>query len=476
VPTPSPSPLRWRALVALAAAQFLIIMDTSIIGVALPDMQTSLGFDPDDLSWVFNAYVIAFGGLLLLGGKLSDIFGARRVFTAGFWILTVASVAAGVAQTPAVEITARAGQGVGAALIAPASLTLLISLFSHDQRELGKALAIYGAAAPAGGTAGVFLGGVLTEWLDWPWVFYVNVPIGLAVLAVTPRLLPRAARVPGKVDVVGGLTITGALTLGVLAIVRAPEIGWSSAGTLATAIVAIALLLAFIAIQAFRSDPLVPLAIFRVPGLAASNVVMALLGAAWVPMWFFLNLYLQQVLEFNPFAAGSSLLPMTVLMMVLMVGATDRLVARFTPKPVLVSGLAVLAVGLGMLTGVTAGGNFLDDVLAGSLVAAVGMSLAYIPAMMSALAGAGPANAGLASGIVNSTYQIGSALGLAVMTAVATSAGADQLGDPAALTDGYAAAFMGATAIAVAAAVVAATLLGRRRTPIATTPELTPVG
>jgi EmrB/QacA subfamily drug resistance transporter len=468
--------LRWRALVTLATAQFLIIMDTSIIGVALPDMQTSLGFDPDDLSWVFNAYVIAFGGLLLLGGKLSDIFGARRVFTAGFWMLTIASIAAGVAQTPAVEIAARAGQGVGAALIAPASLTLLISLFSHDQRELGKALAIYGAAAPAGGTAGVFLGGVLTEWLDWPWVFYVNVPIGLAVLAVTPRLLPHAARVPGKVDVVGGLTITGALTLGVLAIVRAPEIGWSSAGTVTTAIVAVALLLAFIAIQTYRSDPLVPLTIFRVPGLAASNVVMALLGAAWVPMWFFLNLYLQQVLEFGPFAAGSSLLPMTILMMVLMVGVTERLVTRFTPKPVLVSGLAVLAVGLGMLTTVTANGSFLGDVLAGSLVAAVGMSLAYIPAMMSALSGAGPANAGLASGIVNSTYQIGSALGLAVMTAVATSAGADQLGDPAALTDGYAAAFVGATAIAVAAAAVAAALLGRRRTPIATAPELTPVG
>ena len=476
MPTPSPSPLRWRALVTLATAQFLIIMDTSIIGVALPDMQTSLGFDSDDLSWVFNAYVIAFGGLLLLGGKLSDIFGARRVFTAGFWALTVASIAAGVAQTPAVEIAARAGQGIGAALIAPASLTLLISLFSHDKRELGRALAIYGAAAPAGGTAGVFLGGVLTEWLDWPWVFYVNVPIGLAVLAVAPRLLPRAARVPGKVDVVGGLTITGALTLGVLAIVRAPEIGWASAGTVTTAVVAITLLVAFIALQTYSSEPLVPLAIFRVPGLAASNVVMALLGAAWVPMWFFLNLYLQQVLEFSPFAAGSSLLPMTVLMMVLMVGVTERLVTRFTPKPVLVSGLAVLAVGLGILTGVSAGGSFLDDVLVGSLVAAVGMSLAYIPAMMSALAGAGPANAGLASGIVNSTYQIGSALGLAVMTAVATSAGADQLGDAAALTDGYAAAFVGATAIAGTAAAVAAALLRRPRGSNVMTPELTAVG
>jgi MFS family permease len=224
--------------VALAAAQFLVIMDTSIIGVALPDMQASLGFDPDDLSWVFNAYVIAFGGLLLLGGKLSDILGARRVFTAGFWTLTIASIAAGQAQSPGVEIVARAAQGVGAALIAPASLTLLMSLFGHNPRELAKALAIYAAAAPAGGTAGVFLGGVLTEWLDWPWVFYVNVPIGIAVLAVTPRLLPRTERVPGRIDVLGGLTITAALTLGVLAIVRAPQIGWASPGTLTSAIAA----------------------------------------------------------------------------------------------------------------------------------------------------------------------------------------------------------------------------------------------
>ena len=473
--TPAPSPLRWRALVALAAAQFLVIMDTSIIGVALPDMQASLGFDPDDLSWVFNAYVIAFGGLLLLGGKLSDILGARRVFTAGFWTLTIASIAAGQAQSPAVEIAARAAQGVGAALIAPASLTLLMSLFGHDPRELGKALAIYAAAAPAGGTAGVFLGGVLTEWLDWPWVFYVNVPIGIAVLAVTPRLLPQTERVPGRIDVLGGLTITAALTLGVLAIVRAPQIGWASPGTLTSALAASALLFGFIAIQARRSDPLVPLGIFRVPGLAVSNVVMALLGAAWVPMWFFLNLYLQQVLDFGPFAAGASLLPMTILMMILMVGVTGRLVGRHTPKPVLVSGLAMLSVGLGILTTVSADGSFVGDVLAGSLVAAVGMSLAYIPAMMSALAGAGPSNAGLASGIVNSTYQIGSALGLAVMTAVATSAGADQLGDPAALTDGYAAAFAGAAAIAAFAAIFAAALLRRSQPASDAQPELTMV-
>ena len=396
--THTPSPTRWRALAVLAAAQFLIIMDTSIIGVALPDMQQSLGFDPSDLSWVFNAYVIAFGGLLLVGGKLSDIFGARRIFTAGFWILTVSSLFAGLANSPTVEIISRAAQGVGAALIAPSALTLLMTLFAHDQRELAKAMAFYGAAAPAGGTAGVFLGGVLTEWLDWPWVFYVNLPVGIAVLAIAGRLLPEGARRPGMVDVFGGLTITASLSLGVLAIVRAPEIGWSSTGTLVSAAIAVGLLGLFLAIQVDRSDPLLPLSIFRAPDLASANVVMALLGAAWVPMWFFLNLYLQQVLEFSPFAAGSSLLPMTVLMMVLMVGVTERLVTRFTPKPVLVSGLAVLAVGLGMLTTVTANGSFLGDVLAGSLVAAVGMSLAYIPVMMSALSGAGPTNAGLASG------------------------------------------------------------------------------
>jgi EmrB/QacA subfamily drug resistance transporter len=472
VPTATPSPQRWRALTALAAAQFLIIMDTSIIGVALPDMQADLGFGPEDLSWVFNAYVIAFGGLLLLGGRLSDILGPRRVFTIGFWILTIGSVAAGVAQSPAVEIAARAGQGVGAALIAPASLTLLMMLFGHDPRELGRALAIYGAAAPAGGTAGVFLGGVLTEWLDWPWVFFVNVPVGLTVLAVAPRLLPQSRRTSGKVDLFGGFTITAALTLGVLAIVRAPEIGWSSTGTVLSGATAAASTVAFVAIQHHRRDPLVPLSIFRVPGLAASNVVMALLGAAWVPMWFFLNLYLQQVLRFEPFAAGSSLVPMTMLMMVLMVGATERLVARFTPKPLVVTGLAVLAAGLGLLTGIAPDGSFAGDVLAGSLVAAVGMSLAYIPAMMSALAGATPSEAGLASGIVNSTYQIGSALGLAIMTAVATSAGADQVGDAAALTDGYAAAFTGAALVAVVAALVAATTLARRPRRSADEPQL----
>jgi EmrB/QacA subfamily drug resistance transporter len=458
-----PYPQRWKALAVIATAQFLVIMDTSIIGVALPDMQSELGFSPSDLSWVFNAYVIALAGLLLLGGKLSDLLGARRVFAAGFGVLTVASLGAGLAPSAGAEIAARAAQGAGAALIAPAALTLLITCFSHDPRELGRAMALYAAAAPAGGTAGVFLGGVLTEWLDWPWVFYVNVPVGLVVLFHTPRVLPAGHRAGGRVDVLSAITVTAALSLLVLGVVRAPEIGWSDSATVWSLASGAALLGAFVVLQAVRRDPLMPLGIFRTKDLAAGNAVMALLGAAWVPMWFFLNLFLQQVLGNGPFRAGASLLPMTILMMIVMVGATERLVGRLGMRRVLVAGLASLAAGLAVLTAVSPDSSFLEVALPGSLVAALGMSLAYIPAMLSSMAHAAPAQAGLASGIVNTTYQVGSALGLAAMTAVATSAGADQLGDAAALTDGYSAAFAGAAFIAVAAAIVAAITVGRRR-------------
>lgn len=460
--TNHPYPNRWRALGVIATAQFLVIMDTSIIGVALPDMQTSLSFSPSNLSWVFNAYVIALAGLLLLGGKLSDVLGARRVFAAGFAILTAASLAAGLASSVAAEIAARAAQGVGAALIAPAALTMLITCFSPDPRELGKAMALYAAAAPAGGTAGVFLGGVLTQWLDWPWVFYVNVPIGLAVLFVTPRLLPSGRRTRGRIDVLSAVTVTGALSLLVFGVVRAPEIGWTDASTVWSIGGGVALLAAFVVMQATRRDPLMPLGIFRTKDLAAGNAVMALLGAAWVPMWFFLNLFLQQVLGDGPFAAGASLLPMTVLMMILMVGATGRVVGRFGNRRVLVAGLLSLAGGLAILTAVSPNSTFAEVALPGSLVAAVGMSLAYIPAMLSSMAHAAPSEAGLASGIVNTTYQIGSALGLAAMTAVATSAGANTVGDPVALTDGYSAAFAWAAAIALVAAIVAAVFVARR--------------
>lgn len=452
---------RWWALLVLATAQFMVIMDTSIIGVALPKMRESLGFEQSELSWVFNAYVITFGGLLLLGGRLSDLLGARRVFMAGFSILGAASLAAGLADTEGVEIAARAAQGVGAALIAPTALALLMALFSHDPKELTKALAIYGAAAPAGGTAGVFLGGVLTEWLDWPWVFFVNIPVAVAVLLVSRSLLPATTGQRGRLDVAGALTVTAALALAVFIIVRAPDDGWGSAQTVGGLIAAAVLLAVFVFIQRARREPLVPLRVFRTPNLAAANMVMALLGAAWIPMWYFLNLYLQQVLGYGPFAGGAALLPMTVAIMVLMVGVTERVVNRFGFKPTLAMGMAVLAVGLAVLALIRSDGNFVIDVLPGSLVAAVGMSLAYIPAMLAAMAAARPEEAGLASGIVNTTYQVGSALGLGAMTAVATSYGASQLGDARALTDGFQAAFVGAAGIAVVGALAAAALLRR---------------
>src|SRR4051812_23096999 len=223
---------RWWALGLIAAAQFMVIMDTSIIGVALPKMQTDLRFSPGGLSWVFNAYVVAFGGLLLLGGRLSDLLGARRVFAAGWAVLLAGSLVAGFAGGVAAELTGRAVQGVGAALIAPAALTLLMMLFGSNPKELTKAIALYGAAAPAGGTAGVFLGGVITEWLSWPWVFYVNIPIALIVLAVTPSLMPAVPARRGSIDVAGALTATAGLALSVFGIVRAPEAGWGSAATL----------------------------------------------------------------------------------------------------------------------------------------------------------------------------------------------------------------------------------------------------
>ncbi|MHC0429674.1 MFS transporter [Streptomyces sp. O3] len=441
------NPLRWWALAVLATAQFMVIMDTSIIGVALPEMQRDLGFSQGDLQWVFNAYVIAFGGLLLLGGRLSDLLGARKVFNAGWVVLIAGSIVAAAAQTAWVEVLGRAVQGVGGALIAPSAMTMLMILFAANPKELGKAMALYGAAAPAGGTAGVFLGGLFTEWVSWPWIFIIYVPIGVATLAAT-KVLPAVAPSRGSVDVLGAVAVTGGLALAVFAIVRAEHVGWGSTATVLQLVGAGALLLLFFVIQKSLRQPLMPLGIWRVPRLGSANLSMALLGAAWIPMWYFLNLYLQQVLGYGAFASGAALLPMTVLLMIFMTMITARLMARFGAKPLIASGLLVLALGLVWLSAVEPTGSFVVDVLPASLVAALGMSLAYIPTMMAALSGAPQEQAGLASGIVNTTYQVGSALGLAALTALATSQGAGQLGDLPALTDGFSAAFVGAAVIA----------------------------
>jgi EmrB/QacA subfamily drug resistance transporter len=457
----SSHPRRWAALSVIALAQFVVIMDTSIIGVALPKMRADLGFSPDGLQWVFNGFVVAFGGLLLLGGRLSDLFGARRVFATGWAVLLAGSVVSAVADSAGAVVAGRAVQGAGSALIAPAALTLLMSLFAGTA-ELPKALALYGAAAPAGGTAGVFLGGVITEWLSWPWIFWLYVPIAAAVLLATPAVMPAPAGRRGSVDVAGALTVTAGLAVAVLGVVRAPTFGWGSGQTVGALVAAALLLVVFLLIEAKVSTPLVRLGIFLSPMLPAANLAQLLLGAAWVPLWFFLNLYLQQVLGYGAFASGAALLPMTVLIMVLMVAVAPKLIARFGVKPLIVAGLLALAAGLFWLSLARPGGNFAVDVLPASLVAALGQALAFIPSLGTALSSAPPHERGLAAGIVNTAYQVGSALGLAAMTAVGAANGAGRLSDVTALTGGYTAAFTGAALIAAAGSVLIAVTL---RTP-----------
>ena len=453
---------RWKALALLSLAQFLIIMDTSIIGVALPEIQQQFGFTQSDLQWIFSAYVIVFGALLLLGGRVSDIIGQRRIFVIGFAILTAASVLAGLAPNGTILIAARALQGVGAALIAPSALSMVMNLFTIPS-ERNKAMGFWGAAAPAGGTAGVFLGGILTAYVDWSWVFLINVPIGIGVLTLSGALLPKDEnkKQTGRVDYPGALSITGALVLLVYAIVTANDAGWSSLQTVSLLLTSAGLLGAFIMIQKQSRDPLIPLRIFRTTNLLASNVVMALLGAAWIPMWFFLNLYLQQVQGYGAFESGLALLPMTAAIMALMIGASSRLIRLLGVKHSLVAGLGLLAVAMLMFVATPSAtdGSFITHVLPASLVAAGGMSLAYIPALMSAVSHAKKEESGLASGIVNTSYQIGSALGLAIVVAIASAQTLldenNGVGSIDALNNGYHLAFTIVAIVAAIAAIVA---------------------
>lgn len=462
----SPYPHRWKALGILSLAQFLIILDTSIIGVALPTIQQHFSFSQADLQWIFNAYVIVFGALLLLGGRLSDIIGQKRIFIIGFLTLTIASVIAGLAPSGIVLIIARALQGIGAALIAPSALSMVVSLFGNNRLEMNKAMGIWGASAPAGGTAGVFLGGIITAWIDWSWVFLINVPVALAVVALTPKLLPKGVKQKGNIDYTGALSITGALVLLVYAIVTANDIGWMSVQTISLLSIAGLMFALFLTIQRRKKEPLIPLNIFRIPNLLASNIAMALLGASWIPMWFFLNLYLQQVLNYGPFESGLALLPMTVVIMVLMISTTPRLMSRFGIKRNLVIGLGLLAAGIAMFTLTPSNSSekntaytFMLYVLPASLIAALGMSLAYIPVLTAAISNAHKEQTGLASGLVNTSYQIGSALGLAIIVAVASNQTEtlDNIGLPSieALNGGFHSAFIvGAIISIIAIAVV----------------------
>lgn len=456
----TPDPKRWAALALLCAAQFIVILDTSIIGVALPAIQSDLGFSASGLSWIFNAYVIAFGGLLLLGGRLSDLLGARRIFATGFVTLTAASLLAGLANSQEVLLAGRALQGVGAALIAPSALTIVMRLFAHNGAELGRAFGVWGAAAAAGGSAGVFLGGVITEWLAWPWTFLINMPLGLVVLALMPAVLRKSPRNSGKVDWFGAITVTGALVSLVYAIVTIESADLGSLQVLTPLGISAVLFSVFLITQATRREPLLPLRILAAPNLAAGNLIMALLGAAWIPLWFFLNLYLQQVLGLSALAGGLALLPMTVTIMIVMVGFSGKSIARFGVKTNLILGLLLMGGSLWMFSSLPLDGSFVANVLPASVLAALGMGLAYIPATISGMAGAKPEETGLASGLINTTYQIGSAVGLAVMVAISAS-GVAHVPSPTIenLLAGFQSAFLGAGVTAAIAALAALLLI-----------------
>jgi EmrB/QacA subfamily drug resistance transporter len=416
----APYPKRWTALVLLCMAQFMVIMDTSIIGVALPAIQDALGYSDANLQWIFNAYVIFFGGLLLLGGRMSDLFGPRKIFMWGFGILTLASILAGLAWSEASMNTGRALQGLGSALIAPAALTLVMSMFT-DPKELGKALGFWGASAAAGGSAGVFLGGVITEWISWNWTFLINVPLGLIVMALTPSNMIKGATQKGKLDIIGALMMTASMVMLVYAIVTGELNGWSSLSTIGLMLGSILLMLVFIIKQKNTSDPLVPLHIFKATNLSAGNIIMMLMAGAWIPLWFYLNLYLQQILKLSAFYSGLALLPMTIAIMIMMVGLMGKFMALFGFKKNLVAGLVLMFISLIMFANLPADGSFFKHVLLPSLIAAAGMSLAYIPGTIASMSGAKPEETGLASGLVNTSYQIGSAIGLAIVVAISTA-------------------------------------------------------
>lgn len=449
---------RWAALFLLCTAEFLVIMDTSIIGVALPAIKEDLGYSQTGLQWIFNAYVILFGGFLLLGGRLSDLFGARKIFMWGFVILTAASLLAGMAWSEYALNTGRALQGLGSAFIAPAALTLVISKFT-DPKELNKALGFWGASAAAGGSAGVFLGGAITEWLSWHWIFLINIPIGIIVLLRSRSLLFTGDTRKGKVDMAGAILATAALILMVYAIVASETAGWDSVQTIGLLIVSLALLFAFYLTQKHKSEPLVSMSIFKVPNLSAGNIVMGLLAAAWIPLWFFLNLYLQQTLHYSAFNSGLALLPMTLAIMFLMVGVTGKLVAKFGFKSNMIVGLLVLAASLFLFSIAPTNGNFVTHVLPASLLGAIGMSLTYIPGTIASMSGAKPEETGLASGLVNTSYQVGSALGLAIIVTISaaktnTLKMAGEI-ETTALNSGFQTAFFSAGVVCIVAALIA---------------------
>ena len=434
-------PKRWAALAVLAVAQFMVVLDASIVNVALPSIQRDLGFSESSLQWVVNAYTLVFGGFLLLGGRAADLFGRRRMFIVGLGLFSVASLVGGFAQSDGWLVAARALQGLGAAIVSPAALSIVTTTFTEGA-ERNKALGIWGALAGAGGAVGVLMGGMLTEWAGWEWVLFVNVPIGVAAAFAAPRYV-RESRTSEKtsMDIAGAVSVTAGLVVLVYALVDANDAGWGSGQTLGLLALSVALIGAFVAIELRTRHPIMPLTIFRNRNVASADAVALLIGASLFSMFYFISLYLQQVLAFSALEAGLSYLPLAFTI-IFTAGAASQLVTRVGPKPVLVSGLALTTVGLLLFTQISAGGSFAGDVLAPSLLVAAGLGLSFVSVTIIAVAGVGHDEAGMASGLLNTAQQVGGALGLAVLSAVATSstAGAGAPG-PGALTDAFQSAF-----------------------------------
>jgi EmrB/QacA subfamily drug resistance transporter len=458
---------RWTALILLCVAQFVVVLDASIVNVALPSIGKGLDFSEQNLPWVVNAYVIAFGGFLLLGGRAADLLGRRRVFMAGLLVVAVASLAAGFAADQGQLIAARAAQGLGAAIISPSALSIVTSLF-NDGAERNKALGAWGAVAGSAGAAGVLLGGILTDGLGWEWVLWVNVPVALIALAFTPGLIPesRSESATRHFDAAGAVSVTAGLSVLAYAFLDASSAGWGSTKIVSLLALSVALIGAFVAIELRSKAPLVPFRIFRLRTLTGANVVGLLLGASLFSMFFFISLYMQQVLGYSPIHAGLSYLPLA-LTIVVAAGLGGQLVTRFGFKPILAAGMLFVALGLAWFSRVSIGGGFTTDILGPSLLAAIGLGFGFVTSTIAAVSGVKQREQGLASGLINTSQQIGGALGLAVLSTLATSrtehvmaSGTSSL--PNALTEGFQSAFLGGAVIAALGFVATLVLIRTR--------------
>jgi len=455
---------RWLALIVLCLGDLMIVLDVTIVGVALPSIREDLGFSEESLAWVVNAYLITFGGFLLLGGRLGDLFGHRRLFLLGIGLFTLASTACGLATSQGMLVGARAVQGLGAAVVSAVALSLMMTLFT-EPAERAKAMGVFGFVAAGGGSIGVLLGGILTDTLNWHWIFLVNVPVGILVVTLSLLLIP-AARVPTAAqrhDVAGAVTVTASLMIAVYAIVNGNQVGWLSAQTLGLLAVSAVLLAVFLAIEARVHSPLMPLSLFRLRNVSTANVVGVLWAAAMFA-WFFLSaLYLQLVLGYSPLQVGLAFLPANLIMAAFSIGLSAKLVLRFGIRPPLATGLLLAAIGLALFARAPVDGTFVVNVLPSMILLGFGAGMAFNPLLLAAMSDVPQEEAGLASGVVNTSFMMGGALGLAVLASLAASRTDNLLsageGEVAALTGGYHLAFVVGSIFAVAAAVLGAVLL-----------------